>query len=468
MTVPVQAAEEGAINLFGESLIVDLFDLDPIRKKQINQQLQVEIKAFVGLSGEINQLNTQGYINNPSENLIELLHLCDQWEKKSESAFSCRLGGLQQYWQHAIEKSELPDRSEIRKKAREFLQQNWAISPSKIEFTDTTKNSDFKLNLDNFLQAFAVDKLVANITEFSAKQKIKLNAVQINLGIQQRCWNLENAVNNCVIKNVSPQIINLSAAKIVSFNNAIVVLDQRNDLQKIGPYKLGKILNPKDGWPSEFSPSVLVVAKDSVTATAVTYSLAVKPIAAGINWVESQQGVEALIKTDAVIIFTSKRWHSTVTSDTEERPLWAGDKQFLIEYQTQNLHLAEYQRPYVAIWITDNDRNSIRQLLVHGNNGRWLKEISLWWRSYGRNNESAFDGLARATLAPGSHTLTWDGRDDKGQRVPKGHYILHLEAAREHGDHEVVTLPFELSGESFTASASGQKELGAIKISFVQ
>lgn len=37
--------------------------------------------------------------------------------------------------------------------------------------------------------------------------------------------------------------------------------------------------------------------------------------------------------------------------------------------------------------------------------------------------------LRRDVLAAGEHLCAWDGRDDRGQRVPAGEYTLQLETA---------------------------------------
>lgn len=465
----VSAAEDNAIDLWNKSLKVDAFNnlggIDASQQKQINQQLLVEKKLFEQLDVELNQLNKEGVVNHPSTYLVELLQQCDKWEKKSERAFSCKLGGLQTDWDKALEKKELPDRGELRKKARNFLQQGWIISASDIALTSEAKKSSFKISAEGLLQAFVLDKLVENLIAFSAKKSINLQSLQLSFENQQRCWSKTANGSKCVINGVGP-FLNSSLARIAPATNATVTIDPTQELQKVGSYTLSKIVSPKEGWPVEFAPSVMVVAADAVTAIVSARSLTVKPIAAGIQWVNSQSGIEALVMTDARTVFPSKGWYSLLIPDAEHQPLWSGEKQFLIEYQTLEQQVAEYRRPYAALWITNSEKQLVRQLVVHGDNLRWLKEIPLWWRRYGRNNEQTVDGLARATTPPGSHMLVWDGRDDKGNKVPKGHYVLNIEAAREHGEHELVNVPFELSGQSFNTRANGEKELGLIKVSF--
>lgn len=461
----VLATEISRVDLFGKPLSVNVVGADTAQQKNIDQQLLIEIGLFKRLGDELNQLNSTGAVQSPSAYLLELLQLCDQWEKNTEQAFSCRLGGLQKEWDGAVAKKELPDRSELRKKSRSALQQGWVVNAGAVALTDAAKKSGFTISAEGMLHAFVLDKLVKNVTSLAVKQSIKLQSLQLNFAGQQRCWSKADSGSQCVV-NRAGSFVDSPLARIAPATNAVVMIDPHQELQKVGSYTLSKILIPKEGWPVEFAPSVMVVAADAVTAAVIARSLVVKPIAAGVRWVDSQPGIEALIMTDTGTIFPTRGWYSLLIPDAEHQPLWSGDKQFLIEYQTLEHHVAEYRRPCVALWITNSEQQLVRQLVVQGDNLRWLKEIPLWWRKYGRNNEQSVDGLARATTAPGSHMVVWDGRDDKGHKVPKGNYTLHIEAAREHGEHEVVILGFALSGQSFTALAAGEKELGVIKVSF--
>lgn len=234
----------------------------------------------------------------------------------------------------------------------------------------------------------------------------------------------------------------------------------------VGTRRLSRTLNPNDGWPVMFAPSVAVVVADATTAAALAQALAVMPITQGLALVKTIPEAEALIMTETGKTFASEGWYSLLIPDALHQPLWERDMQFLVEYQIPALNVAEYRRPYVAVWITDSSKEPVRQLLVHGDRLRWLREIPLWWRRAGRRDESMIDGLARPTPKVGQHMLVWDGRDDVGHRVEKGEYILHIEAAREHGERELVTVPFTLSSQPFSRQEQGAKELGRVKVSF--
>ncbi len=127
--------------------------------------------------------------------------------------------------------------------------------------------------------------------------------------------------------------------------------------------------------------------------------------------------------------------------------------------------VAEYHRPYVAVWL-EKVGGPAKTLTVwydqgKRNNGgaKWLRDIRLWWRASGRSLSFPADGVSGATRAPGPQKISLNaGALDRGQ------YVLAVEAARESGGREVVKLPFTWSGSNASGKASGTSELGAISL----
>src|SRR3546814_11325417 len=66
---------------------------------------------------------------------------------------------------------------------------------------------------------------------------------------------------------------------------------------------------------------------------------------------------------------------------------------------------------------------------------RWIDSNYVWWRRYGRKIENVVDTTARPSRQPGRYHVVWDGLDDAGRRAGRGSYLIHVEAAREHGGH---------------------------------
>lgn len=137
------------------------------------------------------------------------------------------------------------------------------------------------------------------------------------------------------------------------------------------------------------------------------------------------------------------------------------------------LTVAEYHRPYVAIWI-EKEGAAPRTLSVwydvnkaKGEGTKWLRDVRQWWRASGRTMQFPADGVSGATRAPGPQKIAFAaGKGPIGTLAP-GNYMLLVEAAREVGGREVVRLPFAWPPRPGTVvRAAGSTELGAVTIGF--
>ena len=98
----------------------------------------------------------------------------------------------------------------------------------------------------------------------------------------------------------------------------------------------------------------------------------------------------------------------------------------------------------------------------------WSKPGCLWrkwWRRTGRELSFPIDGVTQPTKPVGTHALSFaEGKNPLPQLAP-GQYKLMVEAAREVGGRELVSIPFEWPVKQATSlSANGSTELGAIKL----
>lgn len=143
-----------------------------------------------------------------------------------------------------------------------------------------------------------------------------------------------------------------------------------------------------------------------------------------------------------------------------------------LEVEIPRLQVAEYHRPYVAIWI-ETDKGAHQQNLalwfdhdMDDNEGtKWLKDLRLWWRRSGREESLPVDGYAGATRPVGTHRLTFSDQQAPLNALPPGKYKLVVEAAREVGGREMIRLPFEWPvSTSQETSAEGEHELGHIEL----
>ncbi len=151
-------------------------------------------------------------------------------------------------------------------------------------------------------------------------------------------------------------------------------------------------------------------------------------------------------------------------------PLLAADLQLKVEIP--RMSVAEYHRPYVAMWIENADQSLAGNLAVwyeiknKNNEGtKWLKDMRAWWRKTGRELTMPADGLSSATRAPGEHTVNFASAKSPLDKLPAGEYQLVVEAAREVGGRELVKVPFTWPPAApTTTGAKGEHELGAISV----
>jgi len=151
-------------------------------------------------------------------------------------------------------------------------------------------------------------------------------------------------------------------------------------------------------------------------------------------------------------------------------PALAADLELSLEIP--RLTVAEYHRPYVAVWIENPDKTAVKTLAVwydvklKNNEGqKWLKDMRQWWRRAGRDMTLPADGISAATRAPGKHQVVFKGGAAPLGNLPAGQYNLVVEAAREVGGVEVVRAPFQWPPKArATSSAQGSSELGAMSV----
>lgn len=151
-------------------------------------------------------------------------------------------------------------------------------------------------------------------------------------------------------------------------------------------------------------------------------------------------------------------------------PVLAADLNVKVTLPT--LKVAEYHKPYVAVWVERPDRSVAANLAVwydikmkNKEGEKWLKDMRQWWRRGGSSLSLPVDGVSGATRAPGEHELNFSEGQSPLGKLPAGNYTLVVEAAREVGGRELVSVPFTWPPrKADTQSATGKSELGAVTL----
>ncbi len=143
------------------------------------------------------------------------------------------------------------------------------------------------------------------------------------------------------------------------------------------------------------------------------------------------------------------------------------------------LDVSEYHRPYVAVWIEREDRSVAANLAVwyqqkdakDAKSGKpesgtkWLADLRQWWRRSGREQSFPIDGVSGATRPVGEHRLHFDSAGAPLAGLAAGRYKLVVEAAREVGGRELLSLAFDWPPQAPQhLDAQGKTELGALRL----
>ncbi|MFT4255497.1 MAG: DUF2271 domain-containing protein [Pseudoxanthomonas sp.] len=150
-------------------------------------------------------------------------------------------------------------------------------------------------------------------------------------------------------------------------------------------------------------------------------------------------------------------------------PAFAAELEVNIEIP--KLNVAEYHRPYVAVWLEGADGKAAADLALwyqntdtrEGHGTKWLPDLRQWWRKSGRTLNLPVDGVSGPTRPIGQHQLMFDAK--RLAALQPGQYTLVVEAAREVGGRELLKVPFAWPAKALqTGKAQGSSELGAVSL----
>ncbi|MCA9192777.1 MAG: DUF2271 domain-containing protein [Planctomycetales bacterium] len=161
------------------------------------------------------------------------------------------------------------------------------------------------------------------------------------------------------------------------------------------------------------------------------------------------------------------------------RTTQAADEQVLMELKLTIDRPASsrggYRKPYVAIWIEDQDGYPIRTISLwvqkSGPGPRWIPDLRQWYKSDRLRqlveSTDLVDGISGATRNAGSYKVAWDGLDGSGAACKPGKYTLFVESAREHGTYQLIKFPFEHGDKAFSENLPGNTEIKDLQLNYL-
>ena len=152
-------------------------------------------------------------------------------------------------------------------------------------------------------------------------------------------------------------------------------------------------------------------------------------------------------------------------------PAYAAELNLSVEIP--QLNVAEYHRPYVAVWVEGADQKVAANLSLwyqakdtkEGHGTKWLPDLRQWWRKSGRTLKVPVDGVSGPTRPVGKHALKFGDKQSELSKLAPGNYTLVVEAVREVGGRELVKIPFTWPAKALqSGNAQGSSELGTVAL----
>ena len=473
-------------NVLGTSLELKVVAGSPAQSQQAEQAVLAEIdrEAHILSSWDPDSEFSRWFrtMDQPvhiSPELFEVLNLFDRWRERTGGALDASAETITRAWKNAAAQKRLPSESELCAAVASVNRVHWKLDPLKQTATHT---SDTPLALNSFVKSY-----IAGRAADAALGVTGVGAAVVNIG------------GDLVIRGEWNERVDVANPKSDGENSApIARLRLRNEtIATSGDYRRGveiqgrhysHIVDPRTGMPANEIISSTVVAPTPADAGALATALSVLTPEESERLVATIPGAEfMLIKTNGEKIM-SRGWSALEAppsvQSAEIRParffktasVQSGGPSWNDKYEltiTLTLSLIDgyrVRRPYVAVWIEDQNHSPIRTIALWYAKPKFLRELTSWSRVESMRSQSedtnVLNSVSSATRPPGKYTFKWDGKDDFGKPVKAGKYNVMMEASREHGTDQVVHQEIDFDGSPKQFQIPGGVEIASASLDY--
>ncbi|HLO79484.1 MAG TPA: DUF2271 domain-containing protein [Chitinophagaceae bacterium] len=403
-----------------------------------------------------------------SKELYEVFELFDTWRVATHGALDPAAGKIIQVWKTAEARQQMPSESELAAVVNEVQQKHWELDPGRQ--TAVHINST-PLVLNSFVKSYIINKVAEKIMHIDG-----ITAAVVNIGgdiviagdhqeIVRVIDPLANGENDMPLSTLS-----LRGKAIATSGN------YRRGFSVNGEW-FSHIVDPRTGKPAGHVLSAAVVADNATDAGALATAFNIlTPEEA--NQLALEKNAEYQIITADGRRIESEGWRKLDMPSTPPiaKSVVANDGQLMWnkDYEVAvNLELMRFEersrRPFVAIWVEDSKKNTVRTVALWFNKPRWLPDLKEWFHKnsgkYQNGTKDVFS-ISSATRPPGTYTIKWDGKDDDGEYVPPGNYTVYIEVAREHGTYQIMKQDITCKGKLQKFDIPGNAEVSAASVEY--
>jgi thiamine biosynthesis lipoprotein len=429
------------------------------------------------LSGYNKQSEFSRWMNGPkkptrvSPELFKVLGLFSDWRTRTNGALDASAEVIGRLWKDAAKQNKIPAPADISGAVNQVKQNHYQLDPT----GQTAQRLDnAPLMLNSFAKSYIIEKACD-----AALASGKINAVVLNIG------------GDIVMRGTHTEQVQISDPKADAENDAPISTIKIRDraIATSGNYRRGELINgtwyshivdPRSGFPASQVISSTVVTAHATDAGALATAFSILTPAESALLAAKVPGTEYLIITRDGQRLESKGWKGMeissltppITDQSHASSLaqtWDPNYELLINLQLAEIEGFRVHRPYVAIWVTDQNKKPVRNIALWYNKTRYLDELHAWYDTYYdqfSNSGNQASSTSGATRSPGNYKLKWDGKDDNGKLVNKGIYFIYIEVAREHGTYQLINQQMDFSGAPKQITLKGNTEIAAASLDY--
>jgi hypothetical protein len=224
-----------------------------------------------------------------------------------------------------------------------------------------------------------------------------------------------------------------------------------------------------------------VVARDPATAGALATAFSVMQPAESVRLAARMPEIEFLIVRRDGARFASAGWGAlgvasarlpfrAMPAAAASAGSWDPGMELTVHLDVARIDGYRVRRPYVAVWIEDQDKFPVRTVALWMEKPRYLNEMKAWFKDDRLRAMAEGSDITRsvsgATRPPGKYTLQWDGKDNAGKPVKAGKYTVFIEAVREHGTYQLLRQEMDFSGVPKQVELAGGTELASASLDY--
>ena len=267
--------------------------------------------------------------------------------------------------------------------------------------------------------------------------------------------------------------------QLIVSNKAVATSGNYRRGELINGHWYSHIVDPRTGIPADNIISATVVAPNATDAGALATAFNVMSPAESIKLASTVPGAEYLIITRDGERILSKGWaalekpvkakNNIISVKEKTTPGWKDDFELVVNLEVNLQKQGFVKRPYVAVWVEDENHAAVRTIALWHERDRYLPELKSWFLKYRglyTTDNSIFSTVSSATRSAGKYTVKWDGKDDKGNVLKPGKYIIKIEAAREHGTYQLMRQEIDCDGTPKQFNLTGNIEISAASIDY--